>query len=424
MTKIPDEEDEEETAVDVAAISRRAWYAGNRAGAESGLESAAFRGVPGVPHGGSQSVKPEDTRGSYEFCWCGLPFDHDWPGKVLGADHPQKDITMSTPDSSAPPRIERKQLRGYHADLVDVILTAVNQYGVKYRLTDSRILLFPPDGTAPLAISGGSSNRQRRKLQAWFVRHCVDPSQPIKRSESVHREVTPEVVKELAETVDSEEHLSKLQEPAKTAKAAPAAPPAPKPAPPAKKAAATPQQPVGDKPQPQVIDPNGEPGEWVPYMYPKGKIPQEPHPYFITNGVQVKCKTHDLIIEAGPAGTGGHSRTYHTDTTSLWGPEAKAKMSETARLNNLRKKVEAGIEMLQQAIGVVPGNPEAEAELAKQVKENTRLHARIAELEKASQEDNPKVAELEAEVGRLQARISDLETKQALAKEALEALGL
>ena len=93
MTKRPDEEEEEETTNGGSTI-HKAWYAGH-AESEHGI-SAAFRGVPGVPHGGSKTVTHADIAGSMDWCWCGQPFDHDWPGKSDGRDHP-KENKMTTP---------------------------------------------------------------------------------------------------------------------------------------------------------------------------------------------------------------------------------------------------------------------------------------------------------------------------------------
>jgi hypothetical protein len=33
--------------------------------------------------------EPQDTLGSRAVCWCGEPFDHEWPGKSDGAEHPK-----------------------------------------------------------------------------------------------------------------------------------------------------------------------------------------------------------------------------------------------------------------------------------------------------------------------------------------------
>lgn len=410
MTTRPDDDDEDEKVVDVAAISRRAWFAGRQDGAEGGLESSAFRGVPTVPHGGSQAVRPEDTGGSYEYCWCGLVFDHDWPGKALGAPHPQKEPPMNQQVEGSTPRLTRSKLRAYHADLVDVILTAVNQYGVKYRLTGTKILLFPPDGTSPITINAANSDRQRRKVQQWFVRHCVPLDQPVKKSESAHQEVDADVVKELAEVLDSEEHLKKLDEPAKKAAPAPAMVATKKA--PAKKAPAAqpPAEPETEVATPQVIDPNGEPGEWVPYMYPKGKLPQKPHEYFITNGVEVKCSIDGMVIAKGPAGTGGHTRTHHTDTTTLWGPEAKAKANESAAVTRLSRKVEGAIEELQKAIGVKPGGDTTEL---------TKERDKLASEKSVLQTEN---AALKAEVRDLKKQIEDRDAKAELLREAIQGL--
>jgi hypothetical protein len=34
--------------------------------------------------------EPQDTLGSQDVCWCGEPFNHEWPGKADGAEHPKE----------------------------------------------------------------------------------------------------------------------------------------------------------------------------------------------------------------------------------------------------------------------------------------------------------------------------------------------
>ena len=264
-TKQEDDDEEELNIVDNSASTRRAYYAGRdfgRAEAGTGLESGGFRGVPTPPHGGSQYVKPEDTLGSMDVCGaCGGPFDHDWPGKALGVPHPRTNkepVAMTTPSTTPPPeRIQRKQLRGYHADVADVVITAVNQYGVKFAIRGSKLLLYPPDGTNPLSVRTGTNEGERKRVQAWFVRHCVPEGMTVqdvikRNKQATVEKVDQEVIKELAETMNSEEHLP----------------------PPVK---ATKPEPV--KPEPVEEDERETPKldalmaspEWVPYFVGRGK---------------------------------------------------------------------------------------------------------------------------------------------------------
>src|SRR5215510_7678716 len=148
----PDEEDDEDD-LETPKSGRRGRPSSYFSDRNPDNFSGSFRGTRPAPHGGQASVRPEDTAGSHDLCWCGLPFDHDWPGKAEGSRHPRKEpTTMAAPASDEVPRIERRALRAYHADLVDVITTAVNEYHVKYRVTSRSVILFPPDGSAPYTI--------------------------------------------------------------------------------------------------------------------------------------------------------------------------------------------------------------------------------------------------------------------------------
>lgn len=398
MTQTPDEE-EEETTTNGGSTARKAWYAGH-ADSENAI-SAAFRGVPGVPHGGSQSVTHADISGSMDWCWCGLPFDHDWPGKADGRKHPRKESPVTTPATEEQPRIERRALRAYHADLADIILTAVNEYGVKYRLTAHSVILFPPDKTQPYAINARNGDRQVKGARTWFARHCVPLDKPIKEAAKPAPSTKPvdeETVKELAEMINSEEHLpkdepAKAPQPAKktmakTVKKA-TAPPAEQPA-----------EPVPTEPQPKSED------DWVPYWTGKSKNERKQHPYALTNGTQVKCPEHGWI--GLPTGLGGHTRTHHTDTTTLWGPDAKKKAIETFHTGRLGQKVEEAIGLLQEAIGVEPQKVDTAAK-----------DAEIATLGKQNGDLKMENAVLKQEVEDLKTRITDMETKAALAREAL-----
>jgi hypothetical protein len=378
-----DEEEEE----DLATKTRKAWYAGHQAAAP--LESAGFRGVPGVPHGGSQSVRPEQTAGSMDWCWCGQPFDHDWPGKADGRRHPKESQMTSTPvETEEQPRIERRALRAYHADLADIIITAVNEYHTKYRLTAHSVILFPLDGTKPYAINARNGDRQVRGARIWFAKHCVPPDISIrdaaKKPAVSNKPVDEETVKELAEMLNSEEHLPKGDEPAK-AEAQPA------------------EQPVEPPAEPPVEEPSGESApseEWMPYKVNLGKHNERTHEFYVVNAAgDVKCTLDGWIGKN--TGTGGHTRTHHTDTTTLWGPKAKEKGVQTYFTNKAKNQVTEAITMLQNAMGIEP--PAAV--------DTSTLEAEVKKLKK-------QVEELTVERDGLKQKYSDLETKMALAREA------
>jgi hypothetical protein len=412
MSTKPEEDDEEDlNVVDTSASSRRAFFAGRdfgRAEAGSGLESAAFRALPTGRHGGSQTVKPEDTLGSMDVCGaCGGPFDHDWPGKALGVPHPRTNkepVAMTTPSTTPPPeRIQRKQLRGYHADVADVVITAVNQYGVKFAIRGSKLLLYPPDGTNPLSVRTGSNEGERKRVQAWFVRHCVPEGMTVqdvikRNKQATVEKVDQEVIKELAETMNSEEHLPPVEKPAH-----------PKPEPAGS----------GEPPSPPVEAPPlaDEPSEeWVPYYTGRGKGHRDSEgtksEIFVTNGVDVRCIVDGWVGK--PAGTGGHTRTRHRPTDSMWGPEARAKAYETKRMNTLTESVAQVITQLQEAVGIEPAQVDTE-QLEKAQFELRKAQEQVKALRLELAKSSTKVVELGTEVTNLKAKV-------ALLREAFTAL--
>lgn len=395
MTGTRDEDEE-----DVATKVRKAWWAGHEDAADN--FGAGFRAVPSVPHGGNKTVSPDETAGSMDLCWCGLPFDHDWPGKSEGRRHPRKESeNVNTPvPTEEQPRIERRALRAYNADLVDVILTAVNEYHAKYRLTAHSVILFPLDGTEPYAINARNGERQIKRAKQWFVRHIVPTEQPIKEVKKAvsTKPVDEETVHELAEVLNSEEHLPKAKE--DTPKAAPAKKAPAKKAPAMAKTAGPPELP----PEPPKPDP--EPGgdeDWRPYLGYKGRANEVVMKRYVINAKgEVKCLECDgQPIIGGVRSTGGHSRTHHTDTTSLWGPDAKKKALDTHFTNKARGEITKAIETLQAAIGVEPPKPV----------DTSALDAQIKELKE-------QLVKVTADRDDLKTKLADIETKFALAREA------
>lgn len=409
-----DEEEEEEQRKRAASPTHKAWFAGH-ADAEHAI-SAGFRGVPGVPHGGSQTVTHHDITGSMDLCWCGLQFDHDWPGKADGRKHPRKEqkVTPTPTTTEEQPRIERRALRAYHADLADIILSAVNDYHVRYRITAHSVILFPPDKTAPYAINARNGDRQVKPAMKWFGQHCVPQDISIKQAAKPAPSTKPvdeDTVKELAEMLNSEEHLPKADstpdEPATTQPVI--APPAKKTmSKTAKKPVETPTEKPAEPPAEQAAE------EWVPYLKSKS---QEVHPDFLINETtgKVKCKRCGDIL-AGRTSTAGHLRTHHSDTSTLWGPEAKAKANNTYFTNKAKGQVVDAIAMLQNAIGVEPPKP---VDTSAQDAETRELRTKNEALVKENGNLKMEVAVLENERDELRTKITDMETKAALAREAL-----
>ena len=142
--------------------------------------------------------------------------------------------------------------------------------------------------------------------------------------------------------------------------------------------------------------------EWKPVMREK----EGPSDYFVTNGEQIRCidpacqgTEHEFLKSI--QSQGGHIRMYHTDTTNLHGPEAKARAVETARQNRQKMKVVQAIDILAEAVGHTIASPSALADWEK------KFNAMTARAEKA--EERAEKAERKAD---------ELEAKLALIREA------
>ena len=169
----PDDDDEEKKTPG----RPNAWWAANKDSIKDASEAAAtydgaVTGVRQGTHGGEKQVTSADVLGDLTYCWCGQPFDHDWPGKSQGRKHPREVSDMPVA-AGTEQRIERRQLRAYNDDLVDVITEAVNGYHARYRMQKNGIVLFPPDGTEGITLNARASARQVKSARLWFLRHCV-----------------------------------------------------------------------------------------------------------------------------------------------------------------------------------------------------------------------------------------------------------
>jgi hypothetical protein len=412
MTKRPDEEEEEE---DVGQKTTRSAYFAGRHDAEEGF-GAGFRGVPGVPHGGSKSVSADDITGSMDLCWCGQPFDHDWPGKADGRKHPRKTIFMTPTTDTSDQRIERRSIRAYHADLQDIILTAVNEYQVKYRITPHSVILFPPDGTNPYTIHARNGDRQRNAAQKWFVRHCVPKDQPIRDAKKAvsTKPVNEDTIKELAEQVNSEEHLAKLAA-EQAQQAEPETPTPVEPEPPVEQAQEPVEEPAAEPEAEAELVAADE--NWKPYYKGKSRYNQgvKSERYLINDAGQVKCRECEGQPIIGNArSTGGHTRTHHTDTSTLWGPKAKEKGVQTFFTNKAIGHVQEGIALIQAALEITPPAADTSALEAQRDKLESEKH--VLQTENAALKSE--VGELKTEVTDLKTKLGELEAKFALAKEA------
>jgi len=355
---LSDDDDEEEKRTPGRP---NAWWAEHKNDVQDAGEAAAtYDGAVTATrqgtHGGEVHVRRKDVTGSIDYCWCGLPYDHDWPGKDKGRKHPREAPTV-TSTSSTEQRIERRQLRAYNDDLVDVIVEAVNGYHARYRMQKNGIVLFPPDGTQGITLNARASARQVKSARLWFLRHCVgvgedgEPTNPLVADATV-----------LAE--DHDRRVDKLNE-EQTARG---------------RESVTEMKREADRvlsTEPEVYDVPEEP--WVPYVGSDG----EENEFFETNGTIFRCKVcldTDAHYETeSPRGIGGHIRTKHRDTADLHSQEARAKATETKRLNRLTTQVRDAVEILGKSIGYTA--PVDTAQIEALQAENAALRKRAEDAE-------------------------------------------
>lgn len=338
-----------------------------------------FRAVPS-PHGGTKHVSTEDILGDIDTCWCGLPADHDWAGKSEGRKHPRKvDGVTAVKAEQEKPRLERRDITGFHKDLQDIMLAAVNEFGVRYRLgagNAGAILLYAPDGSPPMRVSPRKADSGfAPTLRRWFIQHVsqdearakkafnslvADPGKVLPALEVAQEDA----IRRLAEMVNGPEHPIPEK---------PAEDPVPTPADVAKKAQPAPPADV------QVPE-----SEWVTYINhdgnPDDRYQQQDQPDGTKRYRCRHCVGTDKHYEtAHSRGLGGHWRTRHVDD-DFWGKEVSAKRVEGNRLTRLRADVQAGLELIANAVGMETGDTDKIRTLEKQVAEYKKKYLDIATL--------------------------------------------
>lgn len=314
-----------------------------------------------TPKGGAQHVYPSETIGDFRSCWCGEPFDHDWPDKENGAPHPPESerkqqvvvVQQQEPDPSTE-RIDRKNLKGYHGTLKDFLTQCVNVDHIRYRMGRTEVILYPPDGSRPITVYARNNDSQLRSLRQWYAAHVT----PVKEEQKVDM---TEAVRDLAEAKnDPVEH------------------------------------PIPSAP---VTTPTEE---WATYRTDEDvEIPN-----FETNGTVYRCKeclgTPNEYVSTHRRGIGGHNRMHHRDTSTLREraktPEALAKGQDTRRYNRLHEQVTDAHRLLSQALGVAVSDPMRVERLTAQVEQ------------------------LQAEVAAQSKRADDAEAKLLLMREAFQGL--
>lgn len=393
-----------------------AWWAAQREAAkeEPDTFTGSFRAVP-VPHAGQRTVKAEDTKGAEDLCWCGQPLNHDWPGKAAGTKHPKG--TSVTTMTEAPPHIDKRQLRGYHQDLQEVIVTAVNKYGCRYKLGANTCTIYAKDGDHTCRIAARNSTREVKRVREWFAKYVIgldvttgkienplvrdgkvliddlearekrDRREAVRVAEEKRQAAIEESLRleaeeklrveqaeilRLARELNSEEHP--VPEPPKT------------------------------RPEKRVSTEE----TWVPYVSPDPRRVGQSERYE-TNGEIYRCKEcvgtdHEFVKSTN--GLGGHTRMYHTDTTSMYDEAAQIRKSDSLKAHNLRTKVDEAIDLLIKATGY-EGDSAAIAKLEAEV---DRLKRQNADLRKEC-----------GKVEEANKRADDAEARLALIQEAIRA---
>jgi len=335
--------------------------------------TGAYRGVKPVPRGGAATVKKDDTIGAETRCWCGQMLGHSWPGKAGGAKHPKANGDTMPNTATG---LDRRDLRAYARVLQDFVLHCVNGMGLKYRITNNSVILYPKDGTTPMTVPARNSDRQMRQLERWYQEHVKEPD----------GEVTPEDLARLAEAKnDKTEHPVKQQEtPAEDEKT------------PRGQAYEVPPEPeVVVEMTDLIVSTNDE--VWKAYVYGDGN--ESTH--IITDGTNIRCVLCDrdgreYTIDQ-PRSIGGHNRMWHTDTSTLRTPEARDKALQTRRRRVMENSnITKAIDLLIEASGYNPGGVDEE---------------KVEELEH-------QLAQAQATAADWQKKYEDMEAKLAIIREA------
>lgn len=383
------------------------WFA-----EQGGGYGGNYRGVP-TPRAGPQAVTKDDIIGDIDTCWCGEPQDHTWPGKASGRKHPRKveAVTMAAREVERP-RLERNQVTGFHKDVQDIMLTAVNEFGCRFRMNVGRaggVMLYAPDGSAPIKVMPRKSDMAfLPQLRRWFIQHIAKDEQAVRKARTALAEepekkaaplevVTEAAVRDLAAELNGPEHQAQEKKSAPEKPAESLAPSPAAPAQPATRDAEMREAAINQKEQPDLQVPEAD---WVPHLVAGGAE----SPYFETLMVGdvkwYRCKLcidtdHNLLTTVA-RGLGGHARTRHTDTTSLYDRDSAEKKYDTRKFNRLKEEVTAGLDLIAKAVGL-----DSQAD-------------RVVELEK-------KNTALQARVEKAEAERDNLQAKLDLMKEAFSA---
>lgn len=433
-------DDEEEETQQRSAGRPNLYWARVREEQERDVFKGEYRAVR-LPRSGPQSVGAEDVQGSYDLCWCGLPEGHDWVGKDRGRKHPRKVDAVTAGKAEQPSvdnRVSKRELNGFDDDVSEIIVAAVNIYGLRYRLTKTGVYLYPKDGSPPHLIHKGARPRSIKAMRLWFIKHVVELDKvnssglvrpgnnaadlvandlERKLKNSLTEDEMDDAIGQLARELNSPEHQPTVEAPTPTKKAVAN----PRLAHVTSKKAATPPQSTEARPErvrkergdtmpyatkPGIVDWRNPEGQWGPYRRKKdGLLVEGFERMGATN--QIRCtQTKADGSPCGWTGTGqamaGHMLNHDPERReSLWGDAAQEKKKRTVYTAHVTEKVQAALDILHEAVGYQPPEPET----------NT---AEVKELTK-------KVKDLERQMDHLIAERDEVQARLDLMREALRA---
>jgi hypothetical protein len=333
-------------------------------------------GRPAPPRGGVANVTARDTIGAYECwcqgaaCWTDEAGVHMWAGREQGEPHPSPQEIEEIEMVVMMEALDRSDVKNYPNKVQDLLLTLVNECGIRCRvITGTEMLLYPPDGRSrPFKVMSRRGEKQSLGfLHRQFIA-AYDVHLPEKKKEQPVGEPTITFTE---------------------------AKPEPKPAPPK---VANPFNPALHEEEVSVTETEIEPQVvWRRAIHSKT---DEPMDNWETDGSRFRCvlcfqSGKEVIFESGLS-LGGHTRSVHRDVHPIHMPGALAKRSETVARKKVEKKITAAIALLQDAAGITTDASEVEA------------------LKK-------KVETLTADLDREKHRADDAEARLALLREALNA---
>lgn len=367
----PVEDDEEEKK----DTGRRAYFR-ERVG-DADTFTGSFRGVPAHKHGGTQTVKPEDTIGNPD-CWCGQVYGHDWPNKSRGAKHPRGDEMTAMADEK--PYLNPRDLRAFDRKVVRALCELVNTFGVQYKISGNHVFLIAPHSTGQeiderLKVSSSRQPENQVKfIERWAVKY-VRPA------------VVEEAVEKLAEQFN--DPTKKPHEKAPQKAATPSVAPTPTPKPTAPRGASSQAQET-NMTEPEQVDVDNEAPSGYHQHHDSGRTEKETNWWASDTGKHYICKT-----------------CGYNHNGSGFAHQAKHNMTDAAKAERVRVSIAT-------ADRAVSGRKQ-------RVRNAIKFLAEEYGIPLATDRDATKVQRLERELAAVTAQRDDYAARLELMREAMRA---